>query len=79
MASAPGSCGVQSERRAKRCPRYGQAPTDHDGAGCPVRPEVTERLVAFKRAHGVRWKAAPVSSGCRARTGTTPSCGAPAI
>ena len=49
---------MQSERRAQRCPRYGQAPTDHDGAGCPVRPEVTERLVAFKRAHGVRWKAA---------------------
>jgi hypothetical protein len=48
----------KSERSTRHFPHGEQAPTAHPGAGCPVPPEVTERLMAFKRAHGVRWKAA---------------------
>ena len=47
----------KSERRSRHCPHCGQW-TEHSPAGCPVPPEVTNRLLAFKRAHGVRWKAA---------------------
>ena len=48
----------KSERRTQRCPCCGARPTVRPIVRCPVPPEVTERLVAFKRAHGVRWKAA---------------------
>jgi hypothetical protein len=48
----------KSERRRQHCPRCGQVPTVHPAACCPVPPEVTARLLAFKRAHGIRWKAA---------------------
>ena len=44
-------------RKTQYCPRCGLAPTDHP-ATCPVPPEVTARLIVFKKAHGVRWKAA---------------------
>jgi hypothetical protein len=46
----------KSERSSRLCPRCGQAPTAHTAAACRVPPEVTARLLAFKRAHGVRWK-----------------------
>jgi len=49
---------IKSERRPRHCPRCGSAPNDHPGARYPVPPEVTARLMAFKRAHGVRWKSA---------------------
>jgi hypothetical protein len=47
----------KTEPSTRHCPRCGQPPMAHPAASCPVPPEVTARLVAFKMAHGVRWKA----------------------